>query len=219
MKTPQILKLAAAAAGLTLSGSALADGPGWTYGQLGYLRADSSETGNTGGDIDAIVIEGSLGFAERWHGQLTYLDGTAEGLGNNGGDLDGDGVILFVGAHPELSANTDLVIDAQLFDASFDAPGGGDFDCDGFGVRTGLRSMQFDDRLELNAFATWTDGSCDGIGGGPDTDFTDVGGEFGGQYFWTPAFSTGISYTIDGPAGFGADTFEFNIRYNFVDVF
>jgi len=183
-----------------------ADGPGWSYGQAAYWRADSGDQ-----DTDAVAIQGSLAFAEVWHGQLQYFSG-------EDANDDFDGFVINAGAHPELSADTDLVAEFLIFDASFDdaLPGGGDADCDGFGARTGLRSMQFDDRLELNAFATWVDASCDTSGG--DADSTEVVAQFGGQYFWSPELSTGLLFTV-GDSILEGDTLEFNVRYNFADLF
>ena len=92
----------------------------WTYGEFGYSRADGSEDFQT----DAYDLKASIGFADKWHASVGYLDGTTEN-GNNP-DTDFDGWNVIVGAHPQLTTNTQLIADLTYFNYDIDGGEGTD---------------------------------------------------------------------------------------------
>lgn len=192
-----------ATAALAGAGTAVAENPAWTYGQLGYLRADSGDDANWAGQI-----KGSLAFAETFHFQAEYLDGE---VGAPGGDLDFDGYQLTLGAHPSVGENTDAVVAIRYFDATLEAPGG-DLDEDGFGIGAGLRHM-LTSNVEVMGMAWWDEGEEDLLGGGSD-DFTDISFEIGGRYLFNDNISAGV--TID--QSDSEDSVLIDVRYQFDDL-
>ncbi len=205
--------------GLGLAATAVAQEPKWTFIEGGYTRFDSDDNDATGNNTEqyAYSLMGSIGFQSLGHFMLNYKSGKVEEFdGADGDDVDYDGIELYLGAHPELNSTTDLVFDFFYFDETFDDfDASNDRDCDGYGVRSGIRSLALNEKLELNAYGRWTDGNCQLDGGGRDEDFTDFTLEVGGQYFWNPDLSTGITFTPNDPNALdGDDSVNFFVRYS-----
>ena len=110
MKT---LKILIATAALAFAGTAFAGAP-WTYVDLGYLTADSGDE-----RTDGLGLRGSFGFAEVWHVGLD-LESVEWFGGKSKGGVDETGYSIFIGAHPALSENVDLVIDLGYASSEFE---------------------------------------------------------------------------------------------------
>lgn len=201
-----------------LLGSAVAQAElPWTYAELGYNIADGVEDAET----DAIDIKGSIAFLEKWHASLAYLDGEVDVDGGN--DVDFDGFRVVVGAHPQLTQNTQLITDLTYFDYELD-DGGSDPGSDGFGVGFGLRHA-LTDKFELMAEVWYLDGEVDS--GSDDGDFNDTTVEIGGRYNWTSNLSTGLTVFLNNYPGLPSlagisttgDVARFDVRWAFGDVF
>jgi hypothetical protein len=193
-----------AAAALAATGTAVAENPAWTYGQLGYIRADSGDDAT-----DGFRVKGSLGISENFHFQAEYVDGTIGGSP----DIDFDGYQVQVGANPSVGASTDAVVALRYFDLTYDASGGDD-DVDGFGLGLGLRHM-LADAVEVNAMAWWDEGEEDF--GTSDEDFSDISLELGGRYLFTDNFSAGVT-VITNDSMTSGDSATIDLRYQFDDI-
>jgi hypothetical protein len=198
-----VSKALLAVAAVAVPGIVLGENPAWTYGQVGYYRADSGDDAT-----DGFQVKGSLGFAENFHFQAEYIDGT---IGTPGSDIDFDGYELTIGAHPSVGENTDAVLAFHYFDSTVeDIPT--DLDSDGFGIGAGLRHM-LTSNVEVNAMAWWDEGEVD-LSGGGNEDFTDIRFEIGGRYLFNDNFSAGV--TID--QGDDLDSVLIDVRYQFDDL-
>ena len=189
-----IIAAAALAAG-GVSGVAMA-GPSWTYLDLGYTQGSSFGDD----DSDAFQLRGSFGI-DMWHARLEYIDGETFGE-------DYDGYRLFVGAHPALTENTDLVFELGYFDLDLD-DGSFTDSYDGFTLGAGLRSM-LTDNLELNGGFRASNGDVDGF----DIDLVQV--YAGGQYLFTDNVGVGVDLEIgSSDFGFGGNTANMYVRWSF----
>lgn len=199
-----------------LLGSAVAQAElPWTYAEFGYSSVDGSDSF----EADAYDLKGSIGFAEKWHASLQYTDGETDSDLFSGNDFDG--YQLIVGAHPQLTPNTQLITDLTYFDYSSDGGEGGDTDEDGYGLGFGLRHA-LTDKLELQSEIWWVQGNFDD-NSGFDEDFHETSIEVGGRYKWLPQFSTGLTLFINGNGAssvsdLGGDVVRFDVRYSFGDV-
>lgn len=195
---------------LLAAGTAAAEGPEWTYGQLGYYQGDSFGDDQT----DGVTLDGSLGFLDIWHVQAGFIDGS---LGQGDADNDFDGWSVTVGAHPSITADSQLVINGTFFDTSYDAdagPFGDSVDRDGYGFGVGVRT-NVTDKVEASVIASWTDSSFD-EDDASDTDATDISIAFGGRYNWTENFSTGATVVIGDPVILGSDnSMNLDVRWTF----
>jgi len=200
-----------------LLGSAVAQAElPWTYAELGYNVGDGIEDAET----DAIDIKGSIAFLDKWHASLAYLDGEFD---SDSDDTDFDGFRFVVGAHPQLTANTQLITDLTYFDYDLDGGEGANGGSDGFGVGFGLRHA-VSDKFELTAQAWYLDGDVD-FGSSTD-DFNDTTVELGGRYNWTSNLSTGLTVYLNNypglpsAAGLSAtgDVARFDVRWAFGDI-
>ncbi len=214
-----ISKTLLVAAAVAIPGVTLADNPAWTYGELGYVRADA---GND--STDAFHTQLSLGIADMFHIQAQFTDGDVRGLELSGvdEDVDFDGYEIAFGVHPSIGANTDAVAAFKFFDYSYnDLPSGSstyDVDADGMGVGVGLRHMLVPN-VELNTMAWWNEGEHDFNGFGNDEDFSDIELEFGGRYLFTDNFSAGVRVVTNDAVLFG-DSATIDVRYQFAeDIF
>lgn len=202
-----------------LLGSAVAQAElPWTYAEFGYNVADGVEDAET----DAFDIKGSIAFLDKWHASLAYLDGEVDVDGDD--DTDFDGFRLVVGAHPQLTANTQLITDLTYFDYDIDDDSpGSDGSTDGIGVGFGLRHA-LTDKFELTGQIWYLDGNAED--GSSDVDFNDTTVELGGRYNWTPNLSTGLTVFLNNypglPSAFGfsgtGDVARFDVRWSFADV-
>jgi len=192
-----------------LLGSAVAQAElPWTYAEFGYSKAD----GNDFFETDAYDLKASVGFLEKWHASLQYQDGEVDS-DFFGGSEDFDGYSLIVGAHPQLTPNTQLITDLRYFD--YEADGGEG--TDGFSIGFGLRHA-LTDKLEIMSEVWYTDGNSDN-NGGPDFDFTDTSIEVGGRYNWLPQLSTGLTLAIGGTGSITSssdDIVRFDVRWSFL---
>ncbi len=183
----------------------------WTYGEIGYLSVDGSENVET----DAIELKGSMGFANKFHGQLSYLEGETD---FQFGNFDFDGFRVVVGAHHQLTPNTQLITDLTYFDYGYDNNGP---DTDGYGVGLGLRHA-ISDKFEVVG-EVWVIDGAEGDGSGPDTDVNETTVEVGARYNWMPSLSTGLTVSINGYPGLSqgfssGDVARFDVRWSFGDV-
>ncbi|WKZ11155.1 MAG: hypothetical protein QY320_08490 [Gammaproteobacteria bacterium] len=207
-----ISKTLLVAAAVAIPGVTLADNPAWTYGELGYVRADA---GND--STDAFHVELSMGIADMFHIQGQFTDGDVRGFSATE-DVDFDGYEVVFGVHPSIGANTDAVASFKFFDYSYnDLPSGPttsyDVDADGMGFGVGLRHMLVPN-VELNTMAWWNEGEHDFNGFQQDEDFTDIELEFGGRYLFTDNFSAGVRVVTNDAVLFG-DSATIDVRYQF----
>lgn len=214
------------ASALLVAGTAAAELPEWTYGQIGYLEADTVGSDQT----HAYNIDASVGFLDVWHLQLGYNDGS---LGAFDSTSDFNGYNVTVGAHPAINEKSQLVFNFRYFDTSFDGGEGSsdlfgsDVDVDGFGVGFGVRS-NVTDKVEASALAYWTDANVDGTDGffeGDNLDTTTVSVVLGGRYNWTKNFSTGATVVIGDTAVSPVSDFigdsnsmSLDVRYTFAGL-
>lgn len=225
------LPMLAATAALTTSTAALAEGPAWTYVDLGYLRSSSTELdsspGAASGTIDksqGYVLDGSFGFAEIWHAGI-YV-GTAETKIDGAANLEIDTFYnVRVGLHPSVTDNTDFVAEIGYttwdFATNAQNPSGGIGKPSAADITVGVRSM-LSDRFELSAFLSYFRGEAD-IDGISDK-FQIFAPQVGGQFFFTDNFSINLDYTFGDLqssvlAGSGlisvSDTAKFGLRWSF----
>ncbi|GMW07901.1 MAG: hypothetical protein AMXMBFR8_26970 [Nevskiales bacterium] len=213
-----ISKTLLVAAAVAIPGVTLADNPAWTYGELGYVRADAGDD-----STDAFHVELSMGIADMFHIQGQFTDGDVRGgvlAPNEDADVDFDGYEIVFGVHPSIGANTDAVASIKFFDYTYndllsDSESGArfDVDADGIGVGLGLRHM-LTPNVELNSMAWWNEGEHDFNGWGNDEDFTDIEIEFGGRYLFTDNFSAGVRVVTNDAVLFG-DSATIDVRYQF----
>ena len=210
-KTMGIALLSAAA---LLGGAAAQAELPWNYVEGAYTKAPGDENSDT----HAYDIKASIGFASKWHASLDYLSGTVDV--KNGTDLDFDGWQLVVGAHPQLTPNTQLLTDLTYYNYDFDGGEG----ADGFGLGLGLRHG-LTDKFEVSAEAWYIQTSVDNSFGGGSTDEYDTVVQVGGRYNWTPALSTGLTLDIGGGGIVGStassssssgNTARFDVRWSFL---
>lgn len=202
------------ASALLVAGTAAAELPEWTYGQVGYYQADSFGSKET----DGFTVDASVGLFETWHIQAGYIDGS---LGDSGFDNDFDGWNVTVGAHPAINEKSQLVINISYFDTSYDDDDGGEgsIDRDGYGVGFGVRT-NVTDKVEASAIATWTNASFDNDLFSDDTDATIISLVLGGRYNWTKNFSTGATVVIGDPVilSSGSNSMNLDVRYTFAGL-
>ena len=192
----RLIKTIIVIAALTVSGIAIA-GPSYTFVDLGYLTGDAGDE-----RTDGLGVRGSFGFAGMWHvaGELNALEANG-GKDKNGQDISG--VTIYGGLHPAMTDNTDLVIDLgfDVFEAeTLAGTTGGDntTDITAIFLRTGPRALLAGDKLELSAYVSVSIGESEPPGSQPKQDFTNVGLQVGGQYYFTPAISLGVEAEVNG---------------------
>ncbi|MBN8280028.1 MAG: hypothetical protein J0M16_05430 [Gammaproteobacteria bacterium] len=176
----------------------------WTYAELAYLSADGTDNFET----DALELKASVGFADMWHAQLGYTDGETDGNFTAGDDFDGYRFV--VGINPQLTPNTQMLVDLGYQDYEFDGGEGSDAILVGFGLRHALT-----DKVEIMSEIWYADGSTDQ----GDVDYHDTSLNIGGRYNWMPNLSTGLSLDIGGGSGYGtssSDVVRFDIRWSFL---
>ncbi len=193
------IKLLAAVAALAVSSAALAEGPRYTYVDLGLLSADQGDDDNRG-----IALRGSIGFADIFHvvGQVSG----AEALGGKSAGTPGADVTaadIAFGVNPAITDSIDLVarIGYRFIEAEGEpvaAAGNVTVENQGLTLEIGPRAM-ITDKLELNAAATLFTGESEvtkGCNNNCKTDVTDWGYRVGGEYYFTPLFSLGLDLAV-----------------------
>lgn len=203
---------------LALPSVALSDNSnllGWTYGDLGYLRASSGDD-----ETDAYTIKGSIGFLEQYHFQVEWVDGDlgAEDYYYDD-DVEFDGYRLVLGAHPQLSPTTQGVLEVHWSDYEADSDDAYyDFDYDGWSLAAGFRHL-LTDRLEVNALAIWNEGEWEADYYDEDEDYTAISVRLGGRYHFTDNLSAGVTVVTDDPVVMHEDSLTFDVRWQFADPF
>ena len=190
------------AAMIAMSGVAVADGPVWTYVDLGFTVGDSNDEEFTDGDTDGISLDGM------WGKGLWHVGGSYGQIGFQ--DLDADVYKIMVGINPEITDNIDMYVD--LFLHNWDDSDNG-FEADRTGLAWGVRAM-VTDNFELNGGMSYVDFDVDG-----DESVTDVGFNFGLQYFVNDSFGLGFTFDrfdfVDTDDYGTVDTARIYARYNF----
>jgi hypothetical protein len=179
-------KFIIALAAFGLSSVAMAEGPSYTYVDVGYAGADSGDDQTTGA-----VLSGSLSLFENFHTNVSYAaisDSSQPGPAPLNASDDYDVWRLAVGMHPAITDSTDLVLELGVSSGKYDDT---DVEPDAVDLTFGVRSM-IADNFELNAAAIIAQG--DGDDGSSD-DYQDVGIRIGGQYFFTDAISVNVTAT------------------------
>ncbi|MGI9292066.1 MAG: hypothetical protein ACR2QG_12430 [Gammaproteobacteria bacterium] len=205
-----------ALAGMAVSGLAVA-GPNWTYADIGYNRADSGDE-----ETDGFQLQGSFGFADKYHVQATYFDGEVGGNGGANSNPDYDGYRISLGINPAVTDNTDFVFQIGYFDLEEDdSDVDGDDSVDGYELRVGLRSM-LTDNVEIFGYVNTAIGEADCDNGGAcnilgvvaadGDDFTEISAIVGGQYLFTDNIGLSLQYEQDGLFG---DNATFGARWSF----
>lgn len=182
--------LGLAAGCLLAAGTALADGPDYTYGQLGYVNIDVDDVDVDG---DGFSLGGSVAITDMIHLLGSYEDGELDG---GGVDADLSRLRLGGGVNFAVTPTTDLVGTLYYVNYELDGPGPIDADEDGFGLTGGVRSM-LTPALELNGAIRYED-----LGGDIDDETSLL---VGGVYSFTPAFGAYAS------AEFGDDITEIGV--------
>ncbi len=187
-------KVIIAAASLALSGAAVAgpDELSWTYLDAGYvLQSGTGTLADEGGD--GYKLRGSFGlnlfhFGAEWY----QVDG-----GGDAGDIDS--YDLYVGVHPGITDNIDLVVDIGYTESENER----DDKTDGVFLRVGPRAM-IGDHFELSAYLMSTWGDTDfSVDDGLDNitqfsdDFRGVTLQVGGQWYFTDHFSLGADARLE----------------------
>lgn len=180
--------LGLAAGCLLVAGSALADGPDYTYGQLGYINVDVDDLNADG---DGFSLAGSVAITDLVHLFGSYDDGELDRSGP-GSDFDLSRLRLGGGVNFAVSPTTDLV--GTLYYVNMDLDDAGDED--GFGLTGTVRSM-ITPALELNGGLRYED-----LGGSLDDETSLL---VGGVYSFTPAVGAYAS------AEFGDDITEIGV--------
>ena len=201
--------LAALTLPLALLNTAKAGPMSWTEIGVGYDLADSGED-----TVDAFDVKGSIGLGSMFHIQASYLNGSAGGTNS----VDYDGEDVRAGIHPNVSDDTQLVVEAFYFTYTADFSGPFSVDEDGYGLGFGVRHKmgdKFEVRTQADvAWGTWDPNS------GPSEDFTNTSVSIGGRYYWTPAIFTGVSVALNGmealsAADVGGDVVRVDVGWSF----
>jgi hypothetical protein len=172
-----MLRISATVALLVIALPALAEGPEYTFAEVGFGRIDLDGLDESV-DADAYNLGVSVEFGPSLQGFLNY--GTAD----FGFDTELDEWAVGMGFHGSLSATSDFVVNLAFLHAEVRTLFGSDTD-EGFGVSTGIRSM-VTPKVELAGFVSYAD--------------YDSGGEFGvtgkAWYFLTRQFAIGANVGI-----------------------
>lgn len=186
------IRTAGALAGVLLTGSVLAaEGPRYTYGEIGYERLDID---NYSGDGDFGNIGGSFAVHDSIYLFASYSDGSIDG---SPGDIDVSTFEAGVGYHYPFNDTVDLVLNAAYAWAKVDFDNFGNEDDDGYALSAGLRAM-VTPQLELNGGGSYVDISDDdtAIYLGAVYSFTDMFAVTTGASFGDNATSYGIGLRL-----------------------
>ena len=137
-----------AAAMLVAAGSAVAEGPRYTFGEIGYSQVDFD---NFNKDAEMFGANGSFAISDRVYLIASYAEGSIDGT-----DVDLKAAEAGAGMHFPLNGTIDFIVDASYVWNEVDANGFDAQDEDGYGVRAGLRAM-LTPQFELNGGGTYVD--------------------------------------------------------------
>lgn len=183
---------------LLVAGSAgAAEGPRYTYAEVGYVNIDIDDIDGVGADGDGFNLAGSVAVADMVHLFGSYFDGDVDvddfGFGEIG--IDYTTFAIGAGLNYAISDTVDLVGRLAYLNAEAEAFGFSEDD-DGYGLSAGARAMLMP-QFELNGAIVYSDL------GGDDGDDTAVG--IGAVYSFTEMFAVTASGT------FGGDVQEFGV--------
>ena len=190
-----------AAAALLASGTAAAGAP-WTYVDVSLVTGTSGDEKSIGG-----ALRGSFGFADIWHVGLGVSTFENDGGKDKPLGSDDTGYDVYVGLNPALTSNTDIVIDLGYTSVEVD-DGSTKDDINGIYLRAGPRVM-LSEKFEISGYLVSTWGQDKTQTGQPD--FTSLGLQVGGGYYFTPAVSLGA----DGVFTDRDDIFNIYLRWSF----
>ncbi len=155
MKSMLWARCAGVVAAALLAGSAVAaDGPRYTYGEIGYSNVDFD---NFSEDAELFNAAGSLAVTDRVHLIAGYSNGSIDASNVN---VDLESATIGAGLNFPLNPTVDLVADLAYAWAKVDANNFGSEDDDGYAVNVGLRAM-LTPQFELNGGGTYVDISDD----------------------------------------------------------
>jgi len=211
MKTLKTIFLVAL---LALPGIAFAGAP-WTYVDLGLNTADSGDERTSG-----VGLRGSIG-TNLFHAGLEVESNEWAG-GKDKGGADEMGYALWVGLHPAMTDNVDLVLDLGYAGSEFETVSGSTTfkdDVTALFLRAGPRALLAGDKLELYGYLQLAFGD-DKFSSSTSQDWTGVGYVVGGQFYFSPAWSLGAEAEINGgatPASqiVSADQLKVFLRWSF----
>lgn len=159
--------------------SALANGPDYTYAEVGYFNLEFDEVDVLDLDGDGYFIGGSAALTEMVHVVGGYADGEID-VENTSLSADYTSASLGLGVNYRVATNIDIVGRVSYVSAEVDVGGGLDVDEDGYGIGIGLRGMA-SPQLEFNGGLSYTD-----LGGDFDAE---TALHVGGVYSFTDAFA------------------------------
>ncbi len=192
--TKSIIQLGALASFGLASAVALADGPGYTYVELGYADIEIDVGGGFDISGDGYALGGSAEVGENIFIFADYADvGFDIGIDFNAFDVG-------VGYKSPVSDTTDVNISLAYVDLELEDPFFGSVSEDGYGLGASIRSM-LSNEFELNGGITYVDL---GTSGGDDTSF-----DFGAVY----SFNENFAVTGDISIGDDVTTFIIAGRY------
>jgi hypothetical protein len=143
-----------AAVALVAGSAVAAEGPRYTYGEIGYERVDFD---NFSDDADVGSIGGSLAMTDNLYLIAAYSYGKID---NSGIDVELDNFDAGIGFHFPLADRVDFIAEAAYAWAKVDVDGFGSEDDDGVALRAGVRAM-LTPEFELNGGGTYVDISGD----------------------------------------------------------
>ena len=184
--------LAAAVASIFAGPIAAAEGPRYTYAEIGYGETDFDNVGSFEVDGDGFRLGGSVALNDSWHLFASYDDQEIDVDGGEGlsGSVDYTELAIGGGFNHGITDATDLVIRLAYVDADLEF-----IDDNGYALSAGVRSMVLP-KLELNAGITYSD-----IGDFEDDTSFDVGGVFN----FTDMFA------VTAGASFGDDITQYGV--------
>jgi hypothetical protein len=180
-------------AALVASISLAAEGPRYTYGEIGYVNFDFDDFSGIGADGDGFNVGGSVAIADMVHLFASYTDGDIDiDIDNFGfGEISVDYTELSagIGINYSVSETVDLVGRLSYVDVEAEAFGYSE-DENGYGLGAGVRAMVTPE-FELNGGIAYAD-----LGGDYDSDTALL---LGAVYNFTEMFAAtaGVSFADD----------------------
>ncbi len=178
--------LAAAVAALFALPAVGAEGPRYTYADIGYVDLDVDDVSGFDIDGDGFSIAGSVALADNWHIFAGYDDAELDVDGGEGlsGSVDLQDLSIGVGFNTGVTDTIDFVARLWFVDRDLEF-----FDDNGYGLGAGVRAMVMP-KLELNGAIEYTD-----IGDFED----DTALVLGGVYNFTDVFAAtaGVTFSDD----------------------
>jgi long-subunit fatty acid transport protein len=153
---------------MAMSGTAFAEGFGYTYVQASYGTVDID---NVSVDGDGLGLNGSFGITDNLNIVAGYQTADFDSL------ADADEWSVGLGVHTPITEMMDVTAAVSYIDVEFDALGIPIAEDDGFGLNVGLRA-NLTSLIEVNAGVSYVDlsdsGDDTGFNGGVLFNFTDM---------------------------------------------